>query len=62
MMIGKPSFLRPLEFYHFFIIGGLLILLWKISVDSMVWPQVPAYFQIQEGTDLSAGNATLGVR
>lgn len=60
MLLGKPSFLRPLEYYHLFIIGGLIILGWKISVDSRVpWPQVPSYFQQD---DLSAGNATLGVR
>lgn len=60
MMIGKPSFLRPLEYYHLFIIGGLIILVWKISVDSMAWPQVPSYFH--DSADLGAGNATLGVR
>lgn len=60
MMLGKPSFLRPLEYYHLFIIGGLIILIWKISTDSMAsWPQVPAYFL---DPDLGAGNATLGVR
>lgn len=59
MLLGKPSILRPLEYYHLFIIVGLIILVWKISVDSMVWPPVPSYFQ---ETDMSAGNATLGVR
>lgn len=59
MLLGKPSLLRGLEYYHLFIIVGLTILVWKISVDSMAWPRVPPYFK---EVDLSAGNATLGVR
>jgi hypothetical protein len=61
MLLGKASLLRSFEYYHLFIIFGLIILLWKIWVDSVALPRVPVPSYSQE-LDGSAGNATLGVR
>lgn len=59
MLSAKPLRLRRCENIHIITFIGLTILLWKICVESIPWPHLRSFFS---NADLSASNATLGVR
>lgn len=58
MLSAKPLRLRRYENIHIITFIGLIILLWKISIESITWPHLHSF---TSKADLSASNATLGV-